>query len=216
MNRVVTHSTHIPRLFTSRTILNTIIGLLALFSLSGCGSSDSPPQGIGPLTNIVFSGSVEGWVGSTHDGIYWLENEAGNPNDIRYFYTPPTPHHNGTRSAQVEIKTAEMQPESRAGLLYGYRESPRFYYLIMASGKGTLDVYQRDGNDFRLSQSSSISANKNGFVHLEAKEDGQKLTVLVNGKTVTTLENSNLGEGELGIAAFGLGKFGFTNYKQNS
>ncbi|MDQ8186957.1 hypothetical protein [Pelagicoccus sp. SDUM812002] len=190
------------------------MGIATAFFLTGCGGN-SQPRGIGPLANVVFSGSVDGWTGSLEDGIYWLENSAGDPNDIRYFYTSPTAGKNGERSAKVEVKTAEMNAEARAGLLYAYRESPRFYYLIVASNSGAVDIYQRDGNDFRLTQSNSISLKKDGTVQLEAIEKGRELTVIANGKKLATIENDNIGTGTLGIAAFGLGKFGFTNYEQS-
>ncbi|MCH6256315.1 hypothetical protein MLD52_07130 [Puniceicoccaceae bacterium K14] len=188
--------------------------ILALCFLSGCGSRDSQPSGMGPLSDFLFEGAVDGWSGSTVDNVYWLENQASDPNDIRYFYTAANKSAFGKRTAEVEIFTEHMDPESRAGLLYGFQESTRSYYLIVAGCNGSIDMYLKDNDGFQLSQSSSVGAKPNKPIRIQIKEDGQQLTILANGKTLSSIGNNSIGKGQLGIAAFGSGKFGFTNYQE--
>lgn len=127
---------------------------------------------MGLLTEHLFLGQVEGWSGSMEQGIYWLANEAKNPNNIRYFYTALDNETPNARPVSVDIMTRDMDPNARAGLLYGYQDSPRFYYLIVASSNGELDIYQRNGSNFQLSQSSSINTAGDGIVSLELNEKG--------------------------------------------
>lgn len=209
-------STQKRRISSNRqAVPTTIIAVYLLFFLNACSGQKADPQGMGPLTEHLFPGEVEGWSGSMEQGIYWLANEAKNPNDIRYFYTAIDDEPTATRTVSVDILTRDMGPNARAGLLYGYQDSPRFYYLIVASSNLELDIYQRNGDRFQLSQSSSIDSAGNGIVSLELNEKGRQLTITANGRTVSSLENDFIGNGQLGIAAFGLGRFGFTNYTQH-
>ena len=85
------------------------------------GGEDSQAGGIGPLQDVVFLGTVDGWSGTTAAGTYWLENQA-DASDIRYFYTPYSKGEGGKRSVRVDVNMDEAHPDARAGLLYGYRE----------------------------------------------------------------------------------------------
>lgn len=194
---------------------------LFLFSLLmlACGGNESESainerEGLGPLTDVVFAGKVDGWNGDTRDGVYWLQNEAGDPNDLRYFYTHSSGKDKGQRSARIDVFTSEMHPEGNAGILYGYREQPKFYYLITATKRGSVDVFKREGNNFDLIQSNSINTAE--VVRLEVREHANKLSVLANDQILTELENENVSKGLIGIAAFGPGKFGFSNYKEST
>lgn len=191
-----------------------VLVFIALACMSGRDSHSATHQGMGPLSQIVFTGLVQGWTGTLSEGGYWLENTAGDPNDIRYFYTAPVPRPRAGRTVGVDVLTAGMHPEGRAGLLYGYRESPRFYYLIMVSGSGDVEVFRRDDGGFDRLLSSSLSGTTRESVRIEVQEKGRELTILANGKVVSTLGNDQIGSGLVGIAAFGTGRFGFTNYNE--
>jgi len=186
--------------------------VLFLVFLYGCGGSK--PGGIGALEEYVFLGPVDGWSGAMEDGVYWLENEQGNSGDIRYFYTPYSPSSDGKRTASIEVNIANMHPEGKAGLLYGYRDSPRSYQLIVVSGEGSVEIYRRDESGFNQMLSSSINVGSDDFVRLEIAENGSQLKIKANGKSVSEIENDQIGQGMIGIAALGLGRFGFTNYEQ--
>ncbi|CAH1386667.1 hypothetical protein [Candidatus Nitrotoga sp. M5] len=198
---------------TSKNLVRLLTGIVVLCFFAACGNK-SESAGMGPLADIVFMGSVDGWSGSMDKGVYSLTNEADDPNAIRYFFTESGDENGGRRSVSVDVKTAEMGSDARAGLLYGYRESPKFYYLVVASSSGEIGIYKRDDSGFGLSSSTSIEMGDDDSVRLELNEKGRELTVVANGRTISTIENDNVGKGRLGIAAFGLGRFGFTNYVQ--
>ncbi len=200
--------------FMPKAVAQLLVSISLLAPLSTVKANPTEGTGMGLLTEHLFLGPVEGWSGAIDHGAYWLTNEAGNADDIRYFYTALDDQNNGKRAVEVELLTKKMDANARAGLLYGYRDSPRLYYLIVAGKDGQLDVYERNGNSFRQSLSSSFDMANDGVVRLKANEDGQQLSITVNGKNVSKLENNFIGKGQLGIAVFGLGQFGFTNYVQ--
>ncbi len=200
--------------FMPKAVAQLLVSISLLAPLSTVKANPTEGTGMGLLTEHLFLGPVEGWSGAIDHGAYWLTNEAGNADDIRYFYTALDDQNNGKRAVEVELLTKKMDANARAGLLYGYRDSPRLYYLIVAGKDGQLDVYERNGNSFRQSLSSSFDMASDGVVRLKAQEDGQQLSITVNGKNVSKLENNFIGKGQLGIAVFGLGQFGFTNYVQ--
>lgn len=192
-----------------------VLALVFLFFTTACGSRDTAPGGMGPLTEIVFTGPKDGWTGTMESGVYWLQNTAGKTNDIRYFYTAPVPGAGGERTAGVDVLTAQMAADDRAGLLYGYQDSPLSYYMIMISGSGDVEVFRRDDQGFDRIMSSSSDATKTDTVRIEFREKGNELTVVANGSSVGSLQNDRIGTGLVGIAAVGTGRFGFTNYVQS-
>ena len=190
--------------------------VIALAFVAARESHGTTARGIGPLSNIVFTGLVDGWTGSMESGVYWLENTAGDPSDIRYFYTAREQGAGADRSVGVDVLTAHMPPEGRAGLLYGYRDSPRFYFLITVSGKGDLEVFKRDDQGINLMISTSLGAANAGSVRIEVREKGRELSLFADGSPLGSLQNDRIGGGQVGIAAVGAGRFGFTNYEQSS
>ena len=199
----------------TRTPGSLVLAFVMLVFTTACGGRDEGPRGIGPLSEVVFTGAEDGWSGSMESGVYWLENTAGAADDIRYFYTAPVAGATGERSAGVDVLTAQMTAEGMAGLLYGYQDSPRSYYLIMISGSGEVAVFRRDEDGLNRIMSSASDATKTESVRLEVREKGNELTVLANGKSVGSLQNDSIGTGLVGIAAAGTGRFGFTNYEQS-
>lgn len=194
-----------------------VFALGVLVFITACGSRDTAPGGMGPLSEIVFTGPKDGWTGTMESGVYWLENTAGKADDIRYFYTAPAPvpGAGGERFAGVDVLTGQIAADDRAGLLYGYQDSPLSYYMIMISGGGDVEVFRRDDQGFDRVMSSSSDATKTDTVRIEIREKGNELTILANGASVGILQNDRIGTGLVGIAAVGASRFGFTNYVQS-
>ncbi|MFQ5675886.1 MAG: hypothetical protein ACE5G1_08330 [bacterium] len=92
---------------------------------TGCtGNKQTATSGLGPLESIVFTGNQDNWSGHLVNGTYVLENheETGG---IRYFYTSFDKRSLGERSAKVNVRIDGGDGSGRAGLLYGYQNSPK-------------------------------------------------------------------------------------------
>ena len=184
-----------------------------LILVSACDDGEFVADGLGPLQDAVSLGEADGWTGSMDAGVYQLEN-GSNPTAIRYYYTGFTEGEGGSRSARVDVALEGAHPDARAGLLYGFRENPRFYYLIVASPAGEVEIYRREGPDFGMTMASSFEPTDTGYARIAVEENGSELAVRVNGEEVSSFQSEGVGSGSIGIAALGVGRFEFTNYRQ--
>ena len=184
-----------------------------LILVSACDDGELVADGLGPLKDAVSLGEADGWTGSMDAGVYQLEN-GSDPTAIRYYYTGYTEGEGGSRSAQVDVAFEGAHPDARAGLLYGFRKDPRFYYMIVASPAGEVEIYRRDGQDFGMTMASSFEPSDTGYARIAVDENGSELAVRVNGEEVASFQSDGVGSGSIGIVALGVGRFGFTNYRQ--
>lgn len=198
-----------------RTRQHIWILLMTSIWLIGCSGETEVrgSSGLGPLESIVFQGNEHGWIGQLENGTYRLHNpnEAGG---IRYFYTSFLENEAGDRSMRVDVRVEDGDGSGRAGLLYGYRQSPLSYFMILASAAGDVEVYRRDDSGVNLTMATSTDT-KDGFLRIELVEKGREVRVIADGETINTFQSQDTGGGAVGIAAMGLGRFEFTNYVQN-
>lgn len=193
-----------------------ILWLVLTGWIAGCSGEESiQKNGIGALEKYVALGESDGWSATLKDGIFWLNN-AQAEGAIRYYFTPYTDGDGGARSIGVDVNVAELKPDARAGLLYGYQADPRLYYLMLLGPAGALDVYRRDGNGLQMTMSQSITLSKSGYNRIEVHEQGRSVEISVNGQSAGSFESQGTGRGSVGIAALGIGRSGFTNYYQSN
>ena len=167
---------------------------------------------LGPLDNVLIKGKTDGWIGSVEGSTYFLENPAEN-GGIRYFYGPFEEGTGGKRQLSVDVDVSNTTPDGRAGLLYGYQQNPTVYFMVLIGRGGQVEIYRRDNNGVNLMMSSSVDIRA-GFNRVEVKEDGANATFFVNGNSIGSIESGATGKGSLGIAAMGIGRFGFANYSE--
>lgn len=188
--------------------------LLALLTISLAGSANAQSTALGPLQPYVMNSDDGDWSGAEEGDVYWLENRA-TPGAIRYFYNKATRDGvNGLR-LQVDVSIESSDPNARAGLLYGYRASPRFYYLAVVSAQGQFELYRRDDDGFQMVLGNSVQTPASGRTRIALKETGKELTIVVNGQNLGAFQSTGTGEGAVGIAAMGVGRYGFTGYRQS-
>jgi hypothetical protein len=171
--------------------------------------------GMGPLESVLIQGEEDGWSGTLEGGVYRLQNRR-EPGGIRYFYTSHSTDDKTDRTVSVRVHAEQTGDDiAHAGLLYGYRQSPLFYYLITISTDSNVEIYRRDDAGVNLTMATSIE-KEDDFVLLEVVEDGQEVQVRADSRTVSTFQSQGTGSGALGIAAMGIGRFAFTDYVENA
>lgn len=189
-----------------------IAALLAWMVFAVVGSHAEGAGGLGPLKDVVFEGEEDGWVGRLSDESYQLDNRA-DPGGIRYFYAGYDLADEGKRTARVTVAVKDGgDGNARAGLLYGLRQEPFSYYLIVAAGDGQVEVYRRDDRGVNLMMSSQASDDRP--IKLEVIEHGKEIEVRANGNRLSSFESNGTGGGAIGIAAMGLGSYTFSGYEQ--
>lgn len=188
----------------SRWIVVVALGAAAL---AGPAVAD-----MGPLQDLLTTGTEGAWTGR-HDGrVYRLENRS-QAGAIHYVYGPVSAASQGRRDIGVAVTLDGAEPAARAGLLYGYDAAQRSYWLLVAGPGGEVEWIRRDAQGFRTTLSRSSGRQAAGPVTLTLQEQGRMLALRANGETIATLESDGLGRGAAGIVAVGRGRFGFADYR---
>lgn len=193
-----------------------IKGLLlsALLTIGFAGTANAQGPALGPLQPYVMNSDDGDWSGALEGDVYWLENRAAL-GAVRYFYNKAARDGTNGLQVQVDVTVESSDPNARAGLLYGYRESPRFYYLAVVGSQGQFELYRRDNDGFQMVLGNTVERSASGRTSIVLKEMGKELTIVVNGHKIGAFQSAGTGEGAIGIAAMGVGRYGFTGYRQS-
>ena len=170
---------------------------------------------MGKLKKIIHTGNSGGWYGQIDSDNYWLEN-VNQPGAIRYYHTAYSPEDAGNRLISVRVKLETNDPQARAGLFYGYDDKDRSYYLILLGPNGIFEVIRRDASGFHLRMSSTTGAVGTAFNQIIIRENGNNLSLSVNGKDMGSFGNDTVGKGAVGIVAVGMGRFGYSKYSEQA
>lgn len=195
-----------PSSYPGQTLL--LLTLLCLAGLSGCG--ETAELNLGALTTYLQEGEDGVWRSEYADNAFWLEN-AEDEGAIRYYYADFDHREAGTRRIGVDVSFVNVAPGGRAGLIYGYDNTNGNYYLITLSPEGEFATYRRDENGVRQLGGSSVNLSGN-TQRIEVQERGREIEFLVNGRSMGSLQSAGTGSGAAGIAALGIGRFGFNQY----
>ncbi|MEM6856076.1 MAG: hypothetical protein AAF593_16855 [Planctomycetota bacterium] len=171
---------------------------------------EAPPEeaaSMGIIAPILLYGTENNtsWIGETDGNGYRLIN-PDDPQAIKYFYVNPEPGQEGKRT--VAVSTVVLQGDGSIGLLYGFQEDPKSYYLLLLDGNRTVTAYHRppEGGLVKQFHAELSSNNSNGgpmMVTLKIVEEGDTATIWFDDRRVTTLEGPGVGQGGVGIGALG-------------
>ncbi|MDQ8201821.1 hypothetical protein [Pelagicoccus sp. SDUM812003] len=196
-----------------RSFLLAILLASTVFLTSCGGEKPFSPEGLGPLEDVIQTGDDGAWSVTRTDGIHWLENRQDS-GSIQYYFSNYVEDQAGKRTVMALVNPAEADSNARAGILYGYQDSPKSYYAIVVGPDSVLEIYRRDQDGFGLTQSSSFEPAESGFQKITVSENDSTIRVSVNGRDLASMQSDQLGRGALGIVAMGTGRFGFTNYRE--
>lgn len=163
---------------------------------------------MGELMDTLSYGQDGSWSCEAEESDYRLSSSAEG--DIKYFWIDTDRQYYGTRSYGV---TVDVGKSGLAGLIYGYSETPKTYYLIVVDANNTLRVFDRNPDGFTEVLSSTFSGSKSGEVRLEIKENDNSIDVYVNGENMVGYGNNRTGQGAIGIAAISGGSYLFSDFE---
>ncbi|MEM6551012.1 MAG: hypothetical protein AAF750_02560 [Planctomycetota bacterium] len=163
---------------------------------------------MGPLANTLLYGQEDQgpWQGQTDGNGYRLINPV-DPDAITYFYLNSPPQALGQRTA--EVKTALIQGDGSTGLIYGFANQPKQYFLYLIDRQGQLRILHRfpEGGFNELFsarlQVDGEDAEPAGprLVTLRLVEDAGSVTAFLNDSKLHTFNAP--AQGGIGIAAAG-------------
>lgn len=172
-----------------------------------------PARGIemGPLTPFLSPGNQGAWTLSADGVAVLLENSAAR-GDITYYFAKPKPDEQGQRDVSVDVSLVRAGAQSFAGLLYGYQEGPKSYYIFAVQGGRSVGLFERTDAGFRQRFSTQIDTAPGKAIRLTIRERGNSIALLVNGREVSNIGNDSIGRGAVGIAAGDVGNYRFSGF----
>ncbi len=166
---------------------------------------------MGPLSGIIEPGVNGVWlVSQTETGVR-LTNQEGD-GDITYYYVDSAPGDAGNRTVTTTVSLQNASPDALAGILYGYQENPKSYYLFTLGSDGAVNLHYRGVDGFEQKMQSSLENAPLGPVTLTIIENGREITLMANGNRIGGLGNDGLGQGDVGIVAANPGTFDFSEF----
>ncbi|MEM9173353.1 MAG: hypothetical protein AAGA84_11690 [Pseudomonadota bacterium] len=184
-------------------------GVLILVG-TGCGQSTG---GMGALEDIITAEQGQTWTVAPNNGGWNLTNEHAN-GAIRYYYVDEAPGTGGSREISVDVAVTG-DAYSMAGLLYGFRDQPRSYYLYTLAGDQSVHLYHYSNGE--MSQKMQLGLDGLGDqVTLGLVEHGQEIALLVNGEERSRIGNNSIGSGGVGVVAVNTGEYDLHNFTLNA
>lgn len=166
---------------------------------------------MGPLTPYLAPGRQGAWTLSADGAAVLLEN-AATRGDITYFFAKPKPDEQGQREISVDVNLLRAGPQSFAGLLYGYQDDPKHYYIFAVQGGRAVGLFERTDAGFRQRFGTQIQSTPDRPMRLTIRERGQLIVLLVNGRELSSFGNDAIGRGAVGIAAGDVGSYRFSGF----
>ncbi|MGH8553470.1 MAG: hypothetical protein ACRERS_09255 [Methylococcales bacterium] len=153
----------------------------------------------------------ENWSGGITDGKYYLTNST-DPGGLQYMWQEMKfDASNLPVTADVSFADSQKNSLSAAGLLYRFDERTKFYYAFCIGRDGLYTFYRRDANGVNPISSGRAQINGKTDIRLGIIGDGGQLRLYVNDVLVKVVQDDALKSGFSGVAAAGLGAFGFDN-----
>ncbi len=170
-------------------------------------STSAPGFDMGPLNQYLEEGSNGSWNLMDDQGSVVLENSSMQ-GDITYYFVNAK-NGEGHRDISARV-TVESQNGGRAGLLYGFLQNPRSYFLYTTDGYGDASLHFLGPDGFEQVASFEIAR---GTVTLSIREKTNGIALYANEEELQVMYSDRFGHGGVGIVAANIGQFRLSNFQ---
>ena len=166
---------------------------------------------MGPLSPSLEEGDDGVWTLREDGGAVVLEN-GRDPSSVSYHYAGTEPDAEGRREITVDVAVLGSTDGSLAGLLYGFRESPRSYLMFTVGGDRSINLHEMRDGGFEQRTKTGMPELRAERTTLTIRETGDTVSLLVNGIDAGSFGNDLTGGGAVGIVAAGIGAHRFSGF----
>lgn len=171
----------------------------------------------GPLE--IVEGNEDPWQLTLTPQGYLMENNVRDTS-IRYTWYRAQERIFGSRTVTTWVTIVDEDPTSAAGLIYGHEEEDNgdtYYYMFMVRPDNVVTLYLRHPDGVDQVSSIQTTAVRPGENELSIMETGDQVRFFVNGEQVVQIGGvRGMGEGAIGIIAWGIGTYLFSGYVEES
>lgn len=187
-----------------------IAALSALCAATLCGPASA--FDMGKMNRILETGQSGAWDQRDEGETYVLDNDS-DPTSIRYYFIKPNAGHEGTRSVSVELDFRDEAASTRGGLIFGFDETDKSYYLFVLGPTGELTLFQRKPDGGKILFKGTAKGVTDGFNTFTLVEADGGVRLEVNGQSAIFTDSEAMRTGALGIVAWGEGEFAFRKFR---
>lgn len=192
-------------------MLKLIFYTILLSLLSSQTHLQAAASSLGPLSDYIQPIDDGTWRVVDDGTSAYLENTQAQ-GAITYYYVDANKNVQGNRTISIDIAFGQSTELSMAGLLYSYTDKPKSYYMLTVRGDSSINMHQMiDGNleELLVVPMDDLSADK---TTLTIQENGNSVTVSINGQTLDTYTDEQFGRGAVGIVASDIGQYKFSHF----
>ncbi|MEM8984918.1 MAG: hypothetical protein AAGC71_18050 [Pseudomonadota bacterium] len=178
----------------------------------GVVSSTAYAGGMGPLDDVIQPRNDDTWsVAALRNG-GWRFDNAATRYAITYYYLYPAGDESGRREVSVNVDVVAGEPDSLVGILYGFEEAPRSYFMFTLGGDRSVNLHYFDNGSMDEKMKLGIGDLADGPVRLTVREYGNEIALLVNGQEKSRIGNDRIGRGAVGVVAAHVGQFQLNDF----
>lgn len=196
---------------TVRSVL-AALALAATLPLAAPATAQKAPEPMGQLTTILpEKGSDGAWEAELSASGFAITNRT-EADAVRYYYVNAGKDE-GQRTVHVNVSVEPRGPRpAMAGLLYGFDPATKSYFMLVVDSGQEVSFIHRGRQGLKRIAAAKLDKLSGGPYRLAIAEEGDKITLSINGKRLGSLSSEALGEGATGIIAAGLGTFAFSDF----
>jgi len=180
------------------------------FMVSAATASASDMGAIKPVLEL---GEFGPWT-QKNDGRFFVMKNDSSKNAIKYYTLPHKQSEIGKRRIHVDIEFRKSGEATHGGIIFGHTPASNTYYLFTLSEEGRITLMQKSQEGSKILFKGDGKNIKEGRNTLSCAERGKHIHLAVNGESGLGSDTFDLGDGALGIAAWGTGEFAFTKFRE--
>ncbi|MEQ8859143.1 MAG: hypothetical protein RIC56_10870 [Pseudomonadales bacterium] len=168
---------------------------------------------MGPLEGIIEPHQGQAWTVSRAQQGGWLFDNPAAAYDIQYYYLNPKRGEAGRREISVDVTHLSGSGDSLAGILYGYVDSPRSYFMFTVGGDRSVNLHYFEGGKVEERMKLQLGDMRSAKARLTLRESGSEIALLINGQEKSRIGNDRMGQGAVGIVTAHTGRFHLDNFE---
>jgi hypothetical protein len=174
---------------------------------------NGPPNQM--FNGALLLGTDDVWQGAVDQNAYQV---TGTGKDSTSYERIISALHDSTSNVSIPINAIEADvyvdgkfPDSAAGLIFDSSGTSAYWFLVTKDGDVRIISvnYSPNGTSFGSTQTTQISAAKNGWYHLTVRVNGNTNEFLVNNQSIGSQSDSSIQGINAGLVVMGAGIFKF-------
>jgi len=189
----------------------SLVSIICLSFLIGAVPASA--SDMGEIKPVLELGQFGPW-NQQNDGRFFVMKNETQQNAIKFYTMSYDKSEIGKRRIHVDVEFRKSGKATHGGIIFGYTKETKSYYLFTLSKEGRITLMQKSAKGSKIIFKGDGKNIKEGRNTLSYVERGKHVHLAVNGESGLGSDTFDLGDGGVGIAAWGTGEFAFTKFRE--